>query len=145
MAASKAYINVMKALWNKQVDFDSDDIKVLLVSSSYTPNQDTHDFLDDVTAFEVTGTGYTAGGQALANKTVTLDAANNVLILDADNVTWPSSTITARYAIVYNNTGAGASSKPLISYIDLVSDQASSNGNFTVEWDASGLFRQTTP
>lgn len=145
MAASKAYTNVLRALWNKQVDFDSDDIRVMLVSSSYTPNQDTHDFLDDVTSFEVTGTGYTSGGQALANKTVTLDTANNVLILDADNVTWPSSTITARYAIVYNNTGASAAAKPLISYIDLVSDQASSNGNFTVEWDASGIFRQTTP
>jgi hypothetical protein len=141
MATSKAYGNLAKALFNKEVDFDSDDIKVMLLSSSYTPNQDTHDYLDDVTAYEVTGTGYTAGGAALASKTVTYDAASNTLVLDAADVTWASSTITARYAVVYNNTGASAAAKPLIGYIDLVSDQASNNGNFVIEWDASGILR----
>lgn len=141
MATSKAYGNLAKAVFNKEVDWDSDDIRVALLSSAYTPNQDTHDYLDDVQAFEVSGTGYTAGGQALAARTVTYDAANNVLVLDADNVTWANSTITARYAVVYNNTGAAAGSKALIGYVDLVSDQASNNGNFTIEWDASGIIR----
>lgn len=143
MATSKAYGNLTKALWNKEVDYDSDDIKVMLVSSAYSPNQDTHDYLDDVQAFEVSGTGYTAGGQALANRTRVYDAANNVLVLDADNVTWANSTITARYAVVYDNTGASAAVKPLIGYVDLISDQASNAGNFTIEWDASGLLRHT--
>lgn len=141
MATSKAYGNLAKAVFNKEVDWDSDDIRVMLVSSAYTPNQDTHDYLDDVQANEVTGTGYTAGGQALTSKTVTYDAANNVLVLDAADVTWAASTITARYAVLYNNTGASAAAKPLIGYVDLVSDQASNNGNFTIEWDASGILR----
>lgn len=141
MATSKAYGNLAKAMFNKEVDWDGDDIRVALLSSAYTPNQDTHDYLDDVQAFEVSGTGYTAGGQALAARTSTYDAANNVLVLDADNVTWANSTITARYAVIYNNTGAAAGSKPLIAYVDLVSDQASNNGNFTIEWDASGIIR----
>lgn len=141
MATSKAYGNLAKAVFNKEVDWDSDDIRVLLVSSSYAPNQDAHDYLDDVSAYEVTGTGYTAGGQALTGKTVTYDAANNVLVLDAADVTWANSTITARYAVIYNNTGAAAGSKALIGYIDLISDQASNNGNFTIEWDASGILR----
>ena len=51
-------------------DWDTDTIKVMLTTSLYTPDQDTHDFKNDVTN-EVTGTGYTAGGQALTNKTVT--------------------------------------------------------------------------
>lgn len=143
MATSKGYGNLAKALFNKEVDWDSDDIKVMLVSSAYAPNQDTHDYLDDVQAFEVTGTGYTAGGASLANKTRTYDAANNVLVLDADNVTWANSTITARYAVIYDNTGASAAAKPLIGYIDLISDQASNAGNFTVEWDAAGILRLT--
>ena len=141
MATSKAYINLTKALFNKEVDWDSDTIKVMLVSSSYTPNQDTHDYLDDVSTYEVTGTGYTAGGQALASKTVTLDAANNVLVLDAADVTWASSTITARYAVVYDDSPATAATKPLIGYIDLVSDQSSNNGNFVIEWDSTGIVR----
>jgi hypothetical protein len=143
MATSKAYGNIAKALFNKELDWDSDDIKVMLVSSSYVPNQDTHDYLDDITAYEVTGTGYTAGGQSLASKTVTYDGSTNTLVLDAADNTWASSTITARYAIVYNNTGASAAAKPLVCYVDLLSDQASNNGNFVIEWDATGILRLT--
>lgn len=141
MATSKAYGNLAKAAFNKEVDFDSDDIKVMLLTNAYTPNQDTHDYLDDVSAYETTGTGYTAGGQSLASKTVTYDAANNVLVLDAADVTWANSTITARYAVLYDNSGATAGQKALIGYIDLISDQASNNGNFVIEWDASGILR----
>lgn len=143
MATSKMYLNLVAKAFNKEVDFDSDDIKVMLVTSSYTPNQDDHDYLDDVQAFEATGTGYTAGGQSLAGKTVTLDKPNNVVILDANDVTWANSTITARYAVVYDNTGASAAAKPLIGYLDLLTDSASNNGNFVIQWDASGIVRIT--
>lgn len=144
MATSKAYGNLTKAVFNKEVDWDTDDIRVMLLSSSYTPNQDTHDYLDDVSGFEVTGTGYTAGGAALASKTSTYDAASNTLVLDAADVTWANSTITARYAVIYDNSGAAPASKPLVAYVDLVSDQASNNGNFVLEWDASGILRIVT-
>lgn len=144
MATTKAYGPVLSHLFNKRVDWDSDDVKVMLVSSAYAPNQDTHDYLDDVRAFEVTGTGYTAGGAAIANRTATYDAANNVLVLDGDNVTWANSTITARYAVIYDNTGASDAARPLIGYMDLISDQASNAGNFTIEWDAAGILRLST-
>ena len=143
MATSKAYGNLPKAAFNKELDWDSDDIRVMLVSSAYTPNQDTHDYLDDVSAFEVNGTGYTAGGSALTSKTSTYDPATNTIVLDAADVTWANSTITARYAVIYNNTGANAASKPLVAYVDLVSDQASNAGNFVIEWDAAGILRLT--
>lgn len=145
MATSKMYLNGVLSAWSKRVNWDTDDIRVMLVTSAYTPNQDAHDFVDDVKAFEVSGTGYTAGGIALANTTITKDDANNVIVLDADDATWPSSTITARYAIVYNNTGASDAARPLLSYLDLLSDQASNSGNFTVTWDATGIMRHSTP
>lgn len=141
--ASKLYGNAVKAAFNKEIDFDSDSIKVALVSSAYTPNQDTHDYWDDVSANEVTGTGYTAGGQALASKTVTYDAANNVTILDAADAVWSASTITARYAVIYDDSGATAAQKALLGYVDFGSDQSSTNGNFTVTWDATGIVRIT--
>lgn len=141
--ASKLYGNCLKAAFNKEIDWDSDTIKVALLSSAYTPNQDTHDFYDDVLANEVTGTGYTAGGATLASKTSTYDGANNVLVLDAADVTWASSTITARYAVVYDDSGATNATKPLIGYVDFGSDQSSTNGNFTVTWDATGIVRVT--
>ena len=140
--ASKLYGNfILKAL-NKEVDFDSDTIKVALVSSSYTPDQDAHDYWNDVSTYEVSGTGYTAGGATLASKTATYDSANNVVILDAADTTWASSTITARYAVVYDSTGTSSTSA-LIGYVDFGSDQSSTNGNFTITWDSTGIVRIT--
>ena len=141
--ASKMYGNFLAKALNKEVDWDSDTIKVALLSSSYTPNQDTHDYFDDVVANEVTGTGYTAGGVTLGSKTLTYDSANNVVILDAADAVWASSTITARYAVIYDDSGATNAQKVLIGYVDFGSDQSSTNGNFTVTWDATGIVRIT--
>lgn len=140
---SKLYGQFLAKSLNKEVDWDSDTIKVALLSSSYTPNQDTHDYYDDVSAYEVTGTGYTTGGSTLASKTITYDGTNNVIVLDAADVTWSSSTITARYAVVYDDSGASASTKALIGYVDFGSDQSSTNGNFTITWDSTGIVRIT--
>ncbi len=141
--ASKMYGNFLLKALNKEVDWDSDTIKVALVSSAYTPNQDSHDYWDDVAANEVSGTGYTAGGSTLGSKTATYDSATNVVILDAADSVWASSTITARYAVVYDDSGATNAQKVLVGYVDFGSDQSSTNGNFTVTWDATGIARIT--
>jgi hypothetical protein len=139
---SKLYGNFLLKALNKEVDFDTDTIKVALLSSSYTPDQDAHDYFNDVSSAEVSGTGYTAGGNTLGSKTATYDSANNVIVLDAADTTWSSSTITARYAVVYDSTGT-ASTSPLIGYVDFGSDQSSTNGNFTITWDSTGIVRIT--
>jgi hypothetical protein len=139
---SKLYGNFLLKALNKEVDFDTDTIKVALVSSSYTPDQDAHDYLNDVSTYEVSGTGYTAGGNTLASKTATYDSANNVIVLDAADTTWASSTITARYAAIYDSTGTSSTSA-LIGYVDFGSDQSSTNGNFTITWDSTGIVRIT--
>jgi hypothetical protein len=139
---SKLYGNFLLKALNKEVDFDTDTIKVALLSSSYTPDQDAHDYLNDVSTYEVSGTGYTAGGNTLASKTATYDSANNVIVLDAADTTWASSTITARYAVIYDSTGT-ASTSALIGYVDFGSDQSSTNGNFTITWDSTGIVRIT--
>lgn len=141
--ASKLYGKFLQAALNKEVDWDSDTIKVALLSSGYTPDQDTHDYFDDVSTYEVSGTGYTSGGATLASKTISYDSGTNVLVLDAADVTWGSSTITARYAVVYDASGGSSSTNPLIGYVDFASDQSSSNGNFTITWDATGIVRIT--
>ena len=141
--ASKLYGQFLQQALNKEVDWDTDTIKVALLTNSYTPDQDAHNYFDDVVANEVTGTGYTQGGITLANKTNTYNSATNVIVLDADDVTWSSSTITARYAVVYDASPATNATKPLIGYVDFGSDQSSSNGNFTITWDATGIVRIT--
>lgn len=139
--AAKLYGQFLGKALNKEIDWDSDTIKVALLTSAYVPNQDTHDYFDDVVGSEVTGTGYVAGGATLANKALTYDASSNVVILDADDVTWASSTITARYAVIYDATPGTNATRPLIGYVDFVSDQSSTNGNFTLTWDATGMVR----
>lgn len=141
--AAKLYGSFLMKALNKEIDYDTDTIKVMLLTSAYTPNQDTHDYLDDVVANEVTGTGYTAGGATLASKAITYDSATNVVILDADDVTWSSSTITARYAVVYDSSPGTNATRPLIGYVDFTSDQSSTAGNFTITWDATGIVRIT--
>jgi hypothetical protein len=140
--ASKLYGSFLMKALNKEVDWDTDTIKVALTTSSYTPNQDTHDYFDDITN-EVSGTGYTAGGETLASKSISYDSSTNIITLDAADVTWASSTITARYAIVYDASPATAATRPLIGYVDFGSDQSSSSGNFTITWDATGIVRVT--
>ncbi len=125
-------------LANKEIDWDSDTIKVALTTSSYTPNQDTHDYFDDITN-QVTGAGYTSGGATLASKTVTYTSGTNTQAFDAADVTWTSSTITARYAVIYDSTGVSSTSA-LIGYVDFGADVISSGGDFTIQWNGSGIF-----
>lgn len=127
----KAYI------MDGSIDLDTDTINVMLVTSSYTPNQDTHEDKADVTN-EVTGTGYTADGEALASKAVTIDDTDNEGVFDAADVTWGSSTITARGAVIYKDTGSAATSL-LICYLDFDSDQSSSSGDFVISWNSEGI------
>ena len=141
--ASKMYGNVVLRAFNKEIDWETDTVKVALLTGSYTPDQDNHQTWSQVSASEATGTGYTAGGATLGGKTATYDAANNVTILDAEDVTWANSTITARYAVIYDDAGATAADKVLLGYVDFGTNQASTNGNFTITWDASGIFRFT--
>jgi hypothetical protein len=140
---SKLYGQFLSQALNKEIDWDTDTIKVALLTNSYTPDQDVHNYLDDVVTYEVSGTGYTAGGNTLANKTNSYNSSTNVITLDADDTTWSSSTITARYAVIYDATPATNATKPLIGYVDFGSDQSSSNGNFTITWDATGIVRVT--
>lgn len=132
---------LMKAL-NKEVDWDSDTIYVALVTSSYTPNQDTDLYWSTVVGNEVTGTGYVANGKLLTT-TIGYTAGTNVIKCSADNQTWSASTITARYAVIYDRTPGTDATRPLIGYVDFGSNQSSSSGNFTITWDSAGIFTIT--
>jgi hypothetical protein len=111
--------------------------KVLMVTDTYTPNYDTHDFRDDVTN-EVTGTGYTTGGVALTATEITLAAG--VLTYDAADVSWAASTIAgAMGAVGYFNVGTAATDQ-LVFLSDFVSAASSSAGTFTIQWAAAGIF-----
>ena len=135
--ATVIFNSVKADLLNADIDLAADTIKVALTTSSYTPDQDAHDFFDDITN-EVTGTGYTADGATLANPAVTIDDTDNEGVFDADDTAWTDSTITARYAIIYKDTGTPATS-PLIAAIDFGTDKISTAGTFTIQWATEGI------
>ena len=135
---AKLYGLALKSMAQGKMVLDSDSLKVMLCTSTYTPNQDTHQFKSDITN-EITGTGYTAGGQVLSSVTLTYTGATNVLSLDAADSVWTGSTITARYAVIYDDTPATDATKPLIAYVDFGADQSDSSGTFTITWDATGI------
>jgi hypothetical protein len=76
---------------------------------------------------EVSGTGYVAGGQALT--TVAPTSSGTTAFLDFNDETWTSSTITARGALIYNDTQAG---DPAVAVLDFGGDKTSTAGDFTV-------------
>jgi len=79
-----------------------DTFKIALYTSSATLDAST-------TAYsatnEVSGTGYTAGGETLTN--VTPVASGTGALVDFGDVTWSASSITARGALIYNSSAPG--------------------------------------
>lgn len=116
-------------------------IKVALCTSSYTPDQNAHNYFDDITnEVSDSGTGYTAGGATLGSKTCTVSTTTTTV--DAADTSWSSATFTCRYAIVYYASGTAGTST-LIGYVDFGGDQTVSSGTFTIQWSASGIITFT--
>ena len=128
VVTAKNYGNFLVKALNKEIDYDSDTIKVMLCTALTI--DDTDVYLADVTRTESSGTGYTAGGKALTGKSVTY--GTNQVNINADNVVWTSSSITASYAIVYDDTPA--TDKPLIGYVNFGESKTSESGSFTLAW-----------
>jgi hypothetical protein len=125
-------------IWKKMMDLSSDTLKVALFTSSIDPetNRDIYEKYADISANEVVGTGYTAGGITLTNVSVSLDATNHVIKLTADDPAWESSTLTARYAVIYD---ASTADKLLIAFSDFGEDKSTSNIQFKIDYGTSIL------
>jgi len=134
------HLNASKKLIN-DLSSAATTIKVALCTSTYTPSQDNHTSYNDITGEVAAGGGYSTGGATLATKTVTY--AGTVVTFDADDVSWAASTITARYAVVYDATPAGATDKKLIGYIDFGGNMSTASATFQIVFNASGIFTVT--
>ena len=97
------------------------NVKVALLDNTFVPDQDTDATWASISADEVAGTGYTAGGQALVAPTNANTA--NVITLDANDVTWGSSSITARGAVIYNSSTTAGSANRAVLVLNFGSDK----------------------
>jgi hypothetical protein len=110
-----------------------------MITDSATPDFSAHDFWSDLEANEVSGTGYTAGGATLTS--TELSVSSGVLTYDAADVSWSSSTISnAMAAVGYFDRGGATSADELVFLSDFVTAASTTNGTFTVQWNASGIF-----
>jgi len=136
MASGLYGITFLNALKNTlALDLDSDTIKIMLVTSSYTPDFGAHDFKADVSN-EISGTNYTAGGNTLSS--LALTQTGGTIKFDAADTSWSSATITdARGAVIYDDS---LTDDPLIAYIDFGANYSSTNGTFTIAFNAGGIF-----
>lgn len=83
----------------------------------------------------------TVSGATVTDGAVTwAEIGIGIIAFDAADVTWGSSTITAAKGVIYCDTPATDATKPLVGYIDFGGDVVSSAGNFTVTFDAAGIF-----
>lgn len=114
-------------------------VKVAMITDSATPDFTTHDFWSDLEANEVTGTGYTAGGNVLTSTELTL--SGGVLTYDAADPSWPASTIAnAMAGVGYFDRGGATTADELMFLMDFVSAASSSSGTFTIQLNASGIY-----
>jgi hypothetical protein len=117
-------------LAKKQIDMDADTFKLILMATGFTFNKDSHATLTDVSASELAnGNGYTTGGVALANSTVTEDDSVDKAITVFDNITFTASGGSlgpTPGAIVYDDT---TGDDTIVGYIDFITERTITVGN----------------
>jgi hypothetical protein len=122
------------------IDLDAAAWKLAVLTSSYTPDRDTHDFYDDLTNELATANGYTAGGITLAGVSISYDAASDQVRFDWTDPVLPfSGSVTWRYAVAYIDTAGGAGTDPIMLLLDWGASQTSSVP-YTVLVDATGIY-----
>ena len=104
----------------------SDTLKMALYTSFASLNADTTVY---TTTGEITGTGYTAGGNLVTGATV--NTSGYTAYVSFNNVIWTNSSLMARCALLYNVSKGNKS----ICVIDFGSDK--SQTNFTITMPAN--------
>lgn len=134
-AFSKMPISALKKLIN-DLNAAGTTVKCALYTDAAPPTQEMANktALDAACTEVANGNGYTTGGATLANKAVT--EASRVTKFDADDVQWTSSTIIARYAVLYEGEN-------LLVWVDFGENKASEAGTFKITWNAGGIFTIT--
>lgn len=128
----------------KLVDLSADTIKLGLVTSTYTPTAADADprwgaggSTNTSTNEVAPGGNYSAGGPTIGSTTYT--ASGSTAVFNGSTVTISqnaSNPTNARWGIIYDSTDAG---KRCIGFLDLGAATNLSNGDLTVNWNASGI------
>jgi len=78
---------------------------------------------------EVSGTGYSAGGGTLTR--VDPASSGTTAFTSFSDLTFSTATVTARGALIYNDTASG---DPTVIVLDFGADKTSTAGDFTIQF-----------
>jgi len=106
--------------------------KIALYTSSATLSASTTAY---ATTNEVSGTGYTAGGNTLTNVDPT--TSGTTALTDFADTTWSSASITARGALIYNSSTTAGSANRAVCALDFGADKTSTSGDFVIQFPAA--------
>lgn len=95
----------------------------------------------DIDFFEITGTGYTAGGVSFSS--IGLSQTTGVTTFTGNGITIAGANFTTRYGVIYDNTPAGLADKKLLAYLDFTENKVVVDANFQIVWDTEGIFQTT--
>lgn len=129
MAITSAICNSYKKEIFDGTHAAGDTYKIALFNDAATLSADTTAY---ATTNEITGAGYTAGGQNLTGFASGLDGSTAYLTFT--DVSWTSATITARGCLIYNSS----KSNKAVAAFDFGSNIVSTNGTFTVDFPGTG-------
>lgn len=122
----------------KTLDLVNDVVKAALLNNSHAWNAANTQW-SDISANEISGPGYTAGGATLATKAVTQDDVGNRGVFSAADVTWTNLTADVYNCVLYDTTTA---TKWLFCNID-TGYQHITGGDLTIKWSTSGIIAVT--
>ena len=128
-------------IFNAEINFGTHTFKGAIINSTYTPNKDTDDDWADVSAKQVTGTGW-SGPVTLSGVTVNLDTTNHRLRFFAADISASGVTLTdGKHLVIYDDTHANDA---LIGYITFDTALAPSAGPLAIDFDGTlGVGRVT--
>ena len=136
------YVNGMKNLVNGTTPLGgTNSFKVALLNSNYaltTAKLQADTALTSVSASQITGTNYTAGGMNLSLAAATTAAGDVIIGPSVANTSWTSASFTARYAVIYH-----VANNWLLGVVDFGQDETCSNGSFTIDWNNIAIFKIT--
>lgn len=128
MSISQAMCSSFKEeLFRGVHDLSTDVIKLALFDSNATLDASTTVYS---TTDEVSGTGYTAGGNTLSGVNILL--TGTTALVDFDDSAWPSVLITPRGGLIYNASKGNRA----IAVVDFGEDKAATNSNFVARFPA---------
>ena len=128
MAITSALCTSYKKECMEGTHTSADTYKIALYTSSATLDASTTVYS---ASNEVSGTGYTPGGATLTGFATSIDGVK--ALLDFNDVSWPTSTITARGALIYNSSKGDKA----VAVFDFGADITSAGGTFSLPTPAA--------